>query len=273
MENRSAPRLPTLGSALGVTLLVTALSLLLPSEAVVRGQDGSSDQPLPEPPVAPIAPWPQIPARLQAGGCETTGMELSRSFIGRFDVLEWWGWGFATGTSVGVQLIDPTGQATARGAVATDTLCEVSGVLPTENRVPGVYTLVLAGTRAGGGPLELATAFNIVSLTHTPPATPTPPAPPLPNPPGGVRATTLNPNTIRIEWTDNSDNELGFRINSEAGQFQVPANTTSFNAGGLQPLRIYCFTVTAYNAAGESPGATSCAQTPSGSAPGTPPTR
>jgi hypothetical protein len=73
-----------------------------------------------------------------------------------------------------------------------------------------------------------------------------------------VRTTTLSATTIRIDWVDNSDNETGFRIDSQAGQFTVGPNVMTYSASGLVTGRTYCFNVYAVNAAGETYGGTSC---------------
>lgn len=203
----------------------------------------------------------------QRGSCETSALHLARSFIGRFAAQEWWATGLTPGTFVGIQLVDPTGRTTSMGSAPVDMLCEASGILPIGDRFPGAYTLIVSGTRPTGEAVDLVAPFNIVAIIHVPTATPMPTPPPPPRPPGGVRATAIDPNTVRVIWTDNADNEAGFRIDGEAGQFRVGPDTTSFNAGGLTPGTIYCFSVYAFNASGESYGGTSCAATPPRSGP------
>jgi hypothetical protein len=247
-----------------VTLVLAAAILPVTTSALVNASD---DEPVHATAAlsreAP-APSSQLAAAAgaQSGSCEESALLLSRSFVGRFGEQEWWARGFLTGTSVGTQLIDPAGRTTSMGSAPVDSLCEASGILPIGDRVTGVYTLIVSGTRPSGESVDLTASFNIVSLVHAPTPTPAPQVPPVPRAPGGVRATAVDANTIRVVWTDNSDNETGFRLDGEAGQFRVGPNTTSFNAGGLLPGTIYCFSVYAFNASGESYGGTSCTVTP-----------
>ena len=96
-----------------------------------------------------------------------------------------------------------------------------------------------------------------------------PPPPPMtpPGGPRGLRATTLNRNTIRLDWTDNSDNETGFMIDGTGGFFTVRANTSTANAGGLFPETTYCFRVGSYNDYGEAWSNEACATTAPSPAP------
>jgi hypothetical protein len=85
--------------------------------------------------------------------------------------------------------------------------------------------------------------------------TPAPPPPPILAP----TETEAVPqgNKILVKWKDNSANEDGFRVerseyltNSWEG-FTVPTNSTSTYGGGT-PERLWCFRVTAFNAAASS---------------------
>lgn len=87
-----------------------------------------------------------------------------------------------------------------------------------------------------------------------------PPAPPRAA--RGLRARAINHHTIRLDWTDASDNELGFMIDGTGGYFTVGAGTTWANAGGLQPETTYCFKVGAFNDLGEGWSNEACATTP-----------
>lgn len=263
-------RLP-IALLLSLALPLAALGSASPNRASAQDEVPGPAEPAPATPAPPSVPPLEAPppaaGALTARSCDRSALILSRPFIARNGEVEWWAVGFAPGTFPGVRLVDPTGRTALTDSATVDNLCEASGVLLAENRLPGAYLLTVAGTRAGGGPVELSAQLNIVSLTR-PTTTALGPTPaPLPAPPGGVRATALNHNTVRVEWADNSDNELGFRIDGEAGQFRTAPNVTNSNVGGLQPLSIYCFSVYAFNAAGESFGGTSCASTPAG--PGT----
>lgn len=75
--------------------------------------------------------------------------------------------------------------------------------------------------------------------------------------PSNLTAIALSARTIRLTWTDNSDNESEFRIEqaSPAGFTDlggVPAGTTTLEAGGLAPGSYVTFRVRARSAHGYS---------------------
>jgi len=78
--------------------------------------------------------------------------------------------------------------------------------------------------------------------------------------PGEVQAASL-----RLLWTDNSDNEAGFKIERVIGGTfaeiaTVSANVTSYTDSGLLAGSIYCYQVRAFNSAGASaPSNKACA--------------
>lgn len=83
--------------------------------------------------------------------------------------------------------------------------------------------------------------------------------PGLLNPPSLLAATVLSDTDIKIDWTDNSANEDGFRIErklSELGTWSevgtVAANVTSFIDTALTPNSTYYYRVRSYNAASGS---------------------
>ena len=80
-----------------------------------------------------------------------------------------------------------------------------------------------------------------------------------PTAPGNLTATTSSNNQINIGWTDNSNNEAGFKIERKtgnAGTFtqiaSVSANVNSFASTGLSANTKYFFRVRAYNNGGHS---------------------
>ena len=68
--------------------------------------------------------------------------------------------------------------------------------------------------------------------------------------------------SVALSWNDNSDNELGFKIERKDDSLNVPgpwtlidsvgANETSFTDTGLTPNTVYSYKVYAYNTAGNS---------------------
>jgi hypothetical protein len=104
---------------------------------------------------------------------------------------------------------------------------------------------------------ELAfTFFNrngvlIDSITIDSPAPPPPPAPPIA--PTGLLAAATSNTAINLTWSDNSNNETGFRIErSIAGQgfveiATVAAGITSFSNTNLTGGTAYAYRVRAYN--------------------------
>jgi hypothetical protein len=95
---------------------------------------------------------------------------------------------------------------------------------------------------------------------------------PAPAAPSNVRVTAISQDTVRIEWTENSDNETGFRVrrlvNGVLDLRTVAANTTSYDWTGLPAGTQVCFQVIAFNLGGQSAGVPSgpsaCATTLTG---------
>src|SRR4029453_16538415 len=116
---------------------------------------------------------------------------------------------------------------------------------------PGYYMLFILNSN---GVPSLA---NIVAIySTTPPPTPTPPPAP-PEAPSNLTATAVGCQEIDLSWTDNSNNEGGFKIERGTNATSltqiatVGPNVTSYqnnlSGGGLRYYR-----VRAYNAGGDS---------------------
>lgn len=80
----------------------------------------------------------------------------------------------------------------------------------------------------------------------------------IPSDPSNLTATTVSSIQINLNWTDNSDNEEGFKIerSTDGVNFAqittVTANTTSYNNTGLTASTTYYYRTRAYNSAGNS---------------------
>lgn len=84
-----------------------------------------------------------------------------------------------------------------------------------------------------------------------------------PNAPYNLQATTVSKSQINLAWTDDSDNESGFRVYRGGGYLgQTGPGVTSYQDMGLACNTEYCYSVTAFNDVGESSsGSQACART------------
>jgi hypothetical protein len=105
----------------------------------------------------------------------------------------------------------------------------------------------------------------------TPPSEPPPPPPPgAPAAPINVTATPKSTSQIDVSWTDASDNEAGFKIESCSGTGctnfaevgSVAANTSTFANTGLTASTDYSYRVKAFNDAGSNMSSNASAKTP-----------
>jgi hypothetical protein len=88
----------------------------------------------------------------------------------------------------------------------------------------------------------------------------TPAAPSLPATPSSLTATALSKTQINLSWSDNSNNETGFKIDRCRGSactnfaqiYAAGANVNTYNDAGLSRNTKYRYRVRAYNTAGNS---------------------
>jgi len=79
----------------------------------------------------------------------------------------------------------------------------------------------------------------------------------LPVAPSNLTSETVSQSTVKLQWTDNSNNEDGFRIYRDNSLIAtVGAGFTTYQNTDLQPATTYRYAVRAFNQAGESEAAT-----------------
>jgi predicted phage tail protein len=83
--------------------------------------------------------------------------------------------------------------------------------------------------------------------------------PTKPNAPSALAGSQLSSSQVRLTWTDNSGNELGFRVERATGTqgtfaflSQVGADVTTFTDTTVKAGKTYRYRVQAFNAAGAS---------------------
>ncbi|MCW5632277.1 MAG: fibronectin type III domain-containing protein [Rubrivivax sp.] len=80
----------------------------------------------------------------------------------------------------------------------------------------------------------------------------------IPAPPSSLTVLAFTSSSVSLQWSDNSNNEQGFRLqrSTNGTQFSnvatLPANTTTFTDTGRVAGRLYYYRVVAYNSAGTS---------------------
>jgi hypothetical protein len=117
----------------------------------------------------------------------------------------------------------------------------------------GVHTLTADSFTLAGG-LGAKGTGTTVRFTVTESAPPIPPAAPI-----KLSASAVSTSKINLSWTDQSDNETGFRIERSpdgvnfAQIASVGANVMSYGSTGLGAGTKYYYRVRAYNAVGNSP--------------------
>ena len=108
-------------------------------------------------------------------------------------------------------------------------------------------TASLAGKTVSGGRLDIGAMVAACA----------PSSAPVSGGPSGLTANAIGPRTIDLAWTDGTQNETAFEVQSAPGSggtcgtfsdlAQVSANADAFTAEGLTPDSAYCFRVRATN--------------------------
>jgi hypothetical protein len=159
--------------------------------------------------------------------------------------------------SVGVSFVgfDPTGKGVAiyelrpQSGGTSNTSAYYNGVLMPD---PGAASLPdpATDTCIGSTYTRTVPAYSITLLDFSAA---------IPSAPSGLSATAASSNQINLTWTDNSNNEDGFRIERKTGAggtyaqiAQVAAGVTSYQNTGLSATTTYYYRVRAYNAVGNS---------------------
>jgi hypothetical protein len=161
-----------------------------------------------------------------------------------------------TNTSVPPTVTSPPATATATNTPAPITATATNTPVPAT--ATATNTPVPATVTATNTPVPAT-----VTATNTPvPATvtPTPGAGTPPAAPSNLSGSAASGSQVNLTWTDNANNEDGFRIERCAGLFcsnfseiaTVGANATSYTDATGSPRTFYTYRVRAYNGAGNS---------------------
>jgi hypothetical protein len=86
------------------------------------------------------------------------------------------------------------------------------------------------------------------------------PAPSAPSAPTGLRLSATGvPNALRLDWTDASNNESGFRvIRNDLTIATLGANATTFTDAAVPAGVLVCYSVEAFNAGGQARSGSVC---------------
>lgn len=164
-----------------------------------------------------------------------------------------------------LEVTGPGGTPLYRGNVFSGGWSQTGGSADRRNVVENVYigsaaagdwTITVKGFNVPNGPQPFALVVRGAgTLTET-----TPPPPQTPAAPSNLAGTSPNRTRINLTWTDNANNESGFKIERCTGASctnfaqiaTVGANVTSYTNTGLTRNTTYRYRVRATNAGGDS---------------------
>ncbi len=122
----------------------------------------------------------------------------------------------------------------------------------------GGYFAYLNRDKLFGAPPSDDTSAVVVPETQ-PEDIPPPPPPPPPSAPADLTATSTNPRSVTLAWSDTSDNESAFRIERRPENQTIysrvtdlPPNSTTFQDNSVQASSTYYYRIIARNEQGES---------------------
>lgn len=134
-----------------------------------------------------------------------------------------------------------------------------------QSAASGTWTVTVSGANVPSGPQPFALVVRGGSygggVTPTPQPTPSPtPTGSTPAAPSNLTATATSRSQVRLNWTDNSSNETGFKVEICTGASctnfsqigTAGANATTINVTGLSRSTTYRFRIRASNASGDS---------------------
>lgn len=147
------------------------------------------------------------------------------------------------------------GISTAYGSSLTDAILAASHNFTLTGLTPAssYHFRVISKDAAG----NTATSGDFTFTTVAPPV----PLPTMPAAPSNLQVTAVAVNRVDLSWTDNSNDETGFRIERAAGSGSFSlvgttgANITAFADVSVAVSTVYQYRVFAVNAAGDSPSA------------------
>jgi hypothetical protein len=173
--------------------------------------------------------------------------------------------------------LTPDADAVPRPASPADTTAPVRPAGPTVPPTPS------EPLRAPATPPASQEAAQLPPATPEPPVAPTattapepttsvaaPSPSPSPSPartppsaPSDLRVAAVDPHSIRLEWDDNSVDELGFTVSNGDTEVTLGRDVTSYVWSRLAPETQMCFTLRAFNDVGRSRSTPDqCATTP-----------